>query len=131
MATTTFTAVITVAIPVTDQDRTKSLLERLGFEARLGAELQPGFRWVEMGAPTGQTTVSLVRTGKDLPVGIDTGIRLATTDARAARATVRELGLEVGELLEWETAPRMFSFLDADGNRFYVTETKDSDARRS
>jgi catechol 2,3-dioxygenase-like lactoylglutathione lyase family enzyme len=118
----TFTAVITVAVPVTDQDRTKALLERLGLETRLDTELQPGFRWIELCLPGAATTISLVRAGPDLPAGIDTGVRLATPDARAAHATITELGLEAGELLDWETAPLMFAFRDPDGNRFYVTE---------
>jgi catechol 2,3-dioxygenase-like lactoylglutathione lyase family enzyme len=120
--TTTFNALITVAVPVADQDRTKSLLERLGFETRMDTELQEGFRWIELGLAGASTTISLVRAGDELPAGIDTGIRLATPDARAAHATVAQLGLEVGELLDWETAPLMFSFVDPDGNRFYVTE---------
>ena len=125
MSTTTFTDVITVAVPVTDQDRTKALLERLGFETRMDAELQEGFRWVELGVAGAATTISLVRAGNELPAGVDTGIRLATPDARAAHATLGELGVEVGELLDWETAPLMFSFLDPDGNRYYVTEVTD------
>jgi hypothetical protein len=57
-----------------------------------------------------------------LPTGIDTGIRLTTPDARAAHASVIELGLDAGEVLDWETAPLMFSFTDYDGNRFYVSQ---------
>jgi len=121
----TFTAVITVAIPVTDQDRAKALFERLGLETRLDAELQPGFRWIELGSPRAATTISLVQAGPDLPAGIDTGVRLATPDARAAHATVTELGLQAGELLDWETAPLMFAFRDPDGNRLYVTEVSE------
>jgi catechol 2,3-dioxygenase-like lactoylglutathione lyase family enzyme len=118
----TFTGVITVAVPVTDQDRTKQLLVDLGLEEAVDAELQPGFRWVELRVPGATTTLSLVRAGDDLPAGIDTGVRLATPDARAAHATLTDLGLRVGELLDWETAPLMFEFDDPDGNRFYVTE---------
>ena len=125
MDSTTFTAVITVAVPVTDQDRTKSLLQRLGFEPRMDEELQEGFRWVELGLADAATTVSLVRAGDEYPAGIDTGIRLATPDAKAAHATLTEMGLDVGELLDWESAPLMFEFQDPDGNRFYVTEVTD------
>ena len=121
MSASTFTSVLTVAIPVSDQDRTKALLEGLGFETHWDAELQPGFRWVELRIPGGGS-VSLVTAGDGLPAGIDTGIRLGTADARAAHTTLSELGLTVGELLDWETAPLMFSFLDPDGNRFYVSQ---------
>ena len=119
----TFTAVITVAVPVSDQDRSKSLLEGLGFVTSMDAELQEGFRWVELTLPGATTTVALVHTGDELPVGIDTGIRLATSDARAAHTQLSALGLDVGELLDWDTAPLMFEFCDLDGNRFYVSET--------
>ena len=122
MTTNTFTNLRTVAVPVTDQDRTKSMLEQLGFTVTMDAELQPGFRWIELGLPGVSTGVALVRTGDQLPSGIDTGIRLTTGDARAAHATVVGLGLDAGELLDWETTPLMFSFVDPDGNRWYVSE---------
>ena len=47
-----FTKLQTVAIPVADQDRTKALLEDLGFTTTMDQELQPGFRWVELASPT-------------------------------------------------------------------------------
>jgi len=118
----TFTAVLTVAVPVSDQDRAKALLEQFGFEPRMDAELQEGFRWIELGLPGAATTVSLVAAGDELPAGIDTGIRLATPDARATHQALRELGVDVGELLDWETAPLMFEFHDHDRNVFYVTQ---------
>ena len=125
MGAETFTNVRTVAVPVTDQDRSRALFERLGMHVSLDTELQPGFRWVELALPGGGPTISLVRTGDQLPTGVDTGIRLVTPDARAAHAEVQGLGLDAGELLDWESAPLMFSFLDPDGNRFYVSEAEE------
>src|SRR5687767_5357193 len=93
----TFASIITVAVPVSDQERAKALLEELGFETRMDAELQEGFRWIELGLPDAATSISLVRAGEGLPSGIDTGIRLATPDARAAHARLEALRLEVGE----------------------------------
>ena len=122
MTTPTFTGMHTVAVPVTNQDRTKALFERFGLKTGLDTELQPGFRWIEMTLPDTPTSLALVQTGPELPAGIDTGIRLTTPDARAAHASVIELGLDAGELLDWETTPLMFSFTDYDGNRFYVSE---------
>ena len=122
MTTPTFTGMHTVAVPVTDQERTKALFERFGLQTGLDTELQPGFRWIEMALADSPTSLALVQTGPELPAGIDTGIRLTSTDARAAHASVIELGLDAGELLDWETAPLMFSFTDYDGNRFYVSQ---------
>ena len=117
-----FTKLHTVAVPVADQERSKVLLEELGFTTTLDTELQPGFRWIEMSLPDGGTTLSLVKGGDTLPTGIDTGIRLITSDAHAAHASLSKLGFGVGELLDWDTAPLMFSFVDPDGNRFYVSQ---------
>jgi catechol 2,3-dioxygenase-like lactoylglutathione lyase family enzyme len=122
MTTPTFIGMHTVAVPVTDQERTKALFERFGLQTGLDTELQPGFRWIEMALANTPTSLALVQTGPELPAGIDTGIRLTTPDARAAHASVIELGLDAGELLDWETAPLMFSFTDYDGNRFYVSQ---------
>ena len=122
MTKTTFTGMHTVAVPVSDQERAKGLFENLGLQTRLDTELQPGFRWIEMALANSPTSLALVQTGPQLPVGIDTGIRLTTPDARAARTAVIDAGLEAGELLDWDTAPLMFSFTDHDGNRFYVSQ---------
>lgn len=120
--TNLFTTLRTVAVPVRDQEQTQTLFEALGFTTSMDVELQPGFRWIELALPDGDATVSLVTAGDALPAGIDTGIRLVATDARAAHAELSERGLDVGELLDWDSAPLMFSFLDPDGNRFYVSE---------
>lgn len=126
MSTPTITGLITVAVPVSDQDAARARFERLGFVASMDTELQPGFRWIEMSPRGGGVSIALVTAGPDLPAGIDTGIRLATGDARAAHAAMQELGLQPGELLLWDTAPPMFEFTDPDGNRFYVTEVTDA-----
>jgi hypothetical protein len=123
MTPNVFKMVRSVAVPVDDQDRTKCLLEQLGFMVSVDAELRPGFRWIEMSLPGAHATVSLVRSGPDLRAGIDTGIRLGTDDAQVAHAAVEAAGLSVGDLLDWPGVPLMFSFLDLDGNRFYVSET--------
>lgn len=88
----------------------------------MDAELQPGFRRIELAPPAGGTSISLVMTGDELPTGVDTGIRLLTSDARAAHAVLTTRELEVGELLDWDSVPLMFSFGDVDGNRFYVSQ---------
>jgi hypothetical protein len=123
MPTNIFNNIRVVAVPVTDQDRSKSLLEQLGFTVSMDAELRPGFRWIEMDLAGGEASIALVQTGPELPTGIDTGIRLATDDARAAHAAVKAVGLDPDELLDWPGVPLMFSFVDRDANRFYVSET--------
>ena len=75
-----------------------------------------------MAPPGGGTTLSVIAADDTVPPGIDTGIRFVTPDARAARARLLDLGLRVGDLLDWPTAPLMFEFWDLDGNKMYVSE---------
>jgi catechol 2,3-dioxygenase-like lactoylglutathione lyase family enzyme len=116
------TGISTVALPVSDQDRTRRLFEQLGFTTRFDADLGDGFRWIDLAPPDGGAGIAVVASGPGLPTGVDTGVRLVAPDARVAHARLVELGLRVGELLDWPTAPLMFSFEDFDGNRLYVAE---------
>ena len=120
--TATLTGISTVAIAVSDQDATKRLFEDLGFETRYDGDVAVDFRWIDMAPPDGGVGLSIIATTDELPTGIDTGIRFVTPDARAAHARLVELGMRVGDLLDWPTAPLMFEFRDRDGNTMYVSE---------
>ena len=123
MATTHLTGVHTVAVPVTDQDRALAYYTgTLGFEVRMDGELQEGFRWIEVAPPGSATSVALVAAGDGLPSGVDTGIRLTTSDAAADHAALTDAGASTGDLLRWEGVPPMFSLRDVDGNTLYVME---------
>jgi lactoylglutathione lyase len=116
--TSTVTGIRTVGVPVSDQDRALDFyVGTLGLEKRLDAPLdQLGGRWIEVGPAGGGTTVALILANKDLPAGVETGIRLTTEDATAFHAQLASRGVEVDELLLWEGIPPMFSFRDPDGN---------------
>ena len=120
--TATFTGISTVAVPASDPDATKQLFEDLGFRTDFDGDVAPDFRWIAMTAPDGGAGISVIAATDAVPTGIDTGIRFVTPDARAAHARVSALGLQVGELLDWPTAPLMFEFEDLDGNTMYVSE---------
>ena len=118
----TLSGIATIAVPVTDQDASVRLFEALGFEKRFDADVNLGFRWIDMAPPGGGTQLSLIAATAELPTGIDTGIRFTAPDARAAHHRLTALGIQVGELLDWPTAPLMFAFSDLDGNTMYVSE---------
>ncbi|MNW53249.1 hypothetical protein D3C74_308040 [compost metagenome] len=88
----------------------------------MDGDLQEGFRWIEVAPPGAAVSVALVAAGPDQTAGVDTGIRLATSDAAADHATLRARGVRVEELLRWDGVPPMFSMRDLDGNVLYVTE---------
>jgi hypothetical protein len=121
---TPITDVITIGVPVTDQARAVEFyLDRLGFEMRRDAPLpRPGERWIEVAPPGATVTIALVPAGEGVPVGVQTGIRLATADAGALHADLRARGVDVGELLRWPGIPPMFPLLDQDGNGLTIVQ---------
>src|SRR5215469_7206845 len=120
MAQTTITDIGTVGIPVRDQDTAvEFFVGTLGFEKRLDARIGETFRWVTVAAPGASTTVALI-TNPD--TGADTGIRVLVPDAETEHASMRQRGIEVGDLLRWPGVPPMFEFKDPDGNKFEIVE---------
>ena len=122
---THLTDVHTVAVPVTDQERSLAFyVDVLGCEVRRDASFGAGARWLEVAPPGAGTTLALVRRD-DGAAGVDTGIRLATTDAAADHATLLSAGVDAdADLIDMGPAvPPMFTFRDPDGNTLVVVQT--------
>ncbi len=120
---THITAVATVAIPATDQDRAVTFyVDQLGFRVCRDTPFGNGLRWIEVAPPGAGTTIAIPPAGNAAP-GVDTGIRLNTADATADHAEMRDHGVDVdAEVMRWPGVPPMFSFRDPDGNTLYVVE---------
>ncbi|MGW6277960.1 VOC family protein [Kribbella sp. NPDC055071] len=114
----------TVGVPVTDQDRAVTFYtETLGFELLMDAPLpQFGGRWITVAPAGAAASIALVPAKDDVPAGVDTGIRMASPDAKAAHQHFLDAGVDTGDLLEWPGVPPMFSLRDPDGNRLYVSQ---------
>lgn len=122
---THITDVRTVGVPVSNQDRALEFyVGTLGFEKRLEAPLGGGQRWIEVAPPGATVTIALVQSRAGLPTGVETGIRFITRDADADHASLREHGVEVGDVLRWEGVPPMFAFHDQDGNGMEIVEQR-------
>ncbi len=120
-----------VVVPVTDQARAvRFYVDTLGFEVRLDVPLGDGGRWVQVAAPEGRVSIALVAAGGALPVGVDTGITLATSDADADHASLVSSGVDADEPLRWPGVPTMFAFRDQDGNQLKIMETAGPDPER-
>jgi catechol 2,3-dioxygenase-like lactoylglutathione lyase family enzyme len=115
--TTRITAVGTIGVPVTDQDRALEFyVGQLGFEKRRDLPFGDG-RWIEVAPPGAATTIALV------PAAIPAGIRLTTQDAGRDHADLRSRGVDADpEVLRMEIAPPMFSLRDPDGNTLILVE---------
>ncbi|MQY05324.1 VOC family protein [Actinomadura macrotermitis] len=113
------TQVATVGIGVTDQQKALDFyVGELGFEVRRDVPFGEG-RWIEVAPPGAATTIALV------PAGVPGGIRLATRDAGADHARLRERGVDVdAEVLRLGAGvPPMFGVRDPDGNALILIET--------
>ena len=117
--------VLTIGVPVSDQDRALEFyVDRLGFEKRRDVPVpQFGGRWIEVAPAGAAVTIALVPEQAKAPAGVETGIRLATSDADADHADLRVNGVEVDDLLRWPGVPPMFAFRDQDGDGLEVIET--------
>jgi catechol 2,3-dioxygenase-like lactoylglutathione lyase family enzyme len=116
----------TVGVPVTDQDRAVEFyVGVLGLQKRLDVPVPwLGGRWIEVAPPGAGTTIALIPARTGTATGVETQIRLATTDAGALRDELGARGVTVGELLRWEGAPPMFALRDPDGNGMEIVETR-------
>jgi predicted enzyme related to lactoylglutathione lyase len=113
----------TIGIPVADQERALAFYTgTLGWEKGLDAPFGGGMRWLEVAPPGASTSIALLPPMGGTP-GVDTGIRLSTSDAVADHAALTAAGADVDELLRMGPGvPPMFTFRDPDGNRLYVVE---------
>lgn len=99
----------------------------LGCELRTDVEVWPGARMIEVVPPGSSVALVLLLPDSQIPVAI----RLGTSDAQHAHATVREAGVTPHneELVRMEGVPAMFSFTDPDGNGLvYMEDTDQSES---
>jgi len=123
-------ALCLVVVPTTDQDRAIDFyVDHLGFEKRTDVPFGDSYRWVEVYPPSGTAGIALAppREGVD-PVGISTGITLATADIDASHAHLKSRGVDVDAEVSrmGGPVPPMFWFRDPDGNSLIVVEQQES-----
>ena len=127
MIMTMTTRVLSVSVPVADQDAALAFYtEVLGFELRTDVEVRPGARMVEVAPPGSGVSLVLLPPDSQIPVAI----RLGTPDAERAHAAIRRtrVTLRNPELVRIEGVPAMFSFTDPDGNALVYLEDHDDGA---
>ena len=120
---TRISGVLTVGVPVTDQDRALEFyVDTLGFEKRRDFPMGGRRRWIEVAPPGATTTIALVAAHEGVPAGVETGVRFTTADADGDHAALRARGVEADDVLRWPGVPAMFAFRDGDGNGLEIVE---------
>jgi catechol 2,3-dioxygenase-like lactoylglutathione lyase family enzyme len=119
-----------VVVPVTDIDRAKSFyVGKLGFRLDADTQPTPAMRVVHMTPPG--SACSVVVGPVVAPAGADLGsgasFQLVVTDIEAARAQLREAGIEVSEVqvLDPRDGGKFVFFADPDGNNWAVQEIRE------
>jgi catechol 2,3-dioxygenase-like lactoylglutathione lyase family enzyme len=108
----------TVIVPVADPERALAFYrDTLGFEVRIDGMFGDGARWLEVAPRGAETSLALVPAN-----GME--VSLASRDAAADHAALRgaEADADAALIELGEGVPPMFTFRDADGNRFRVVE---------
>ncbi|GAA4870097.1 VOC family protein [Actinomycetospora straminea] len=120
---TTVTNLGVAMFAVADQDAAIAFYtEKLGWELRGDTRFGEAGenRWVEV-APPGSTA----RLALNPPMGGEPGgggIGVETPDVRAEHARLRELGVEVDDVMDAPGAPVLFMMRDPDGNNIAVVQ---------
>ena len=115
-----------VIVPVADQDlAVRFYTETLGLEKRSDVPFGGG-RWIEVAPPGAETSIAICPPGPGVAPGKDTGISLATDDADAYHALLKDRGADVdAEVSRFgEGAPPLFWLRDPEGNTLMVAEVR-------
>ena len=125
-----------VTIPVSDLDRAKSFYEdQLGFNVDIDLQASDELRFLQLTPPGSACSIHLGPGKERLQPGSLEGLFLVVSDVKAAREELIERGVDVGELLVFESGEYrparegesldlvgVAFFSDPDGNRWMVQQ---------
>lgn len=104
-----------ISIPVTDQERSKLFYQQLGMVILAEAPFAEGQRWVQLGFPGQDASVTLVTWFPKMPAGCIQGLVIKTDDLEKDIADLTAKGVTIGDV---EQTPwgKFLSVKDPDGN---------------
>jgi catechol 2,3-dioxygenase-like lactoylglutathione lyase family enzyme len=125
-----------VTIPVSDMDRAKTFYaEQIGFNVDIDHQVTPDVRFVQLTPPGSACSVHLGSGTEQLKPGFLEGLFLVVPDVKAAREELIKRGVDVGEILVFDSGEYrpsregetldlvgVFFFTDPDGNRWMVQQ---------
>ena len=112
-----------VSVPVSDPDRAKAFyVEVLGFEVLADTQITDDMRWVQVGLPGAQTSLTLVTWFPSMPAGSSKGLVIETDDLEADITLITEAGVPVSPIEE-QPWGRFVTLADPDGNGIIVQDS--------
>ena len=117
------TRVQLLSVPVSDQDRARDFyVNTLGFDLISDTQLGPGQRWIQVGAPGAQTSLTLVTWFETMPAGSLRGLVLESDDLEADIKALAARGVTVSDV---QAAPwgQFVTCEDPDGNGLILQAT--------
>ena len=113
-----------VSIPVSDQARAKEFYLNLGFEVRVEAPFEGDKKWVQLGFPGSDVSITLVTWFDNMTPGCINGFVIKTDDIEADIKQLAEKGITAGPA---QRSPwGMFAEVkDPDGNRFSLHQGRE------
>jgi catechol 2,3-dioxygenase-like lactoylglutathione lyase family enzyme len=125
-----------VTIPVSDMDRAKTFYaEQIGFDVDIDSQVATDVRFLQLTPPGSACSIHLGPGTEQLKPGSLEGLFLVVSDVKAAREDLIERGVDVGEVLVFDSGKYrpsregesldlvgVFFFTDPDGNRWMVQQ---------
>ena len=125
-----------VTIPVSDMDRAKSFYaEQIDFNVDIDHQVTADVRFVQLTPPGSACSIHLGPGTERLRPGDLEGLFLVVSDVKAAREDLVKRGVEVGDILVFDSGEYrpsregesldlvgVFFFADPDGNRWMVQQ---------
>lgn len=110
-----------ISIPVTDQLRAKQFYQNIGFEVRVEAPYEGDKKWIQMGFPESEISITLVIWFDNMPAGCINGFVIKTDDLAKTIEEITAQGITVGKV---DNTPwgKFAAVIDPDGNRLSFHE---------
>jgi len=108
-------AIELISVPVTDQERAKQFYLDFGFELMIENPFQGESKWIQLGLPDTETSITLVNWFPDFKAGSLQGFVIKCDDLDADIERLKAKGIEVGnaDKTPWG---RFATVKDPDGN---------------
>ena len=125
-----------VTVPVSDMDRARDFYaDQIGFNVDIDHQVSEDMRFVQLTPPGSACSIHLGPGTERLKPGSLEGLFLVVPDVKAAREELATRGVEVGEVLVFDSGKYrparegesldlvgVFFFTDPDGNRWMVQQ---------